>query len=88
MRIPEIRKRLLAIAANLGNVEIASLANELVRRPPVRRSKVSSQPMTPAIKRAIRHYARRHPNASQTEIARHFNVNPGRVSEAINGYRE
>lgn len=43
----------------------------------------ASQPLTEALKHAIRAYFHSHPNATQQEIAHVFNVNNGRVSEAL-----
>lgn len=47
-----------------------------------RRPKVA-QPMTPEIAKAIRAYFVAYPNATQQEIATRFNVNIGRVNEAL-----
>lgn len=87
MRIPEIQTRLHELAVQLGCAELSTLANELSRRRSPRRAAVNSQPMTPELKDAIRAYHRAHPQAAQTDIARVFNVNPGRVSEALRGVR-
>jgi DNA-binding MarR family transcriptional regulator len=43
----------------------------------------SSQPMTPAIAKAIRAYYSAYPDATQQEIANKFNVNIGRVNEVL-----
>jgi hypothetical protein len=43
--------------------------------------------MTDALRDAIRAYHVAHPDQPQTRVARVFNVNPGRVSEALSGYR-
>jgi hypothetical protein len=48
---------------------------------------VKSRSITPALKTAIRAYARRNPEDSQHEIAQAFGVNGGRVSEALAGKR-
>jgi len=52
-----------------------------------RRPKVA-QPMTPEIAKAIRAYFVAYPNATQQEIATRFNVNIGRVSEALERNRD
>jgi hypothetical protein len=49
-----------------------------------RRPKVD-EPMTPEIAKAIRAYFAAYPNATQQEIASRFNVNIGRVNEALEG---
>lgn len=46
----------------------------------------SSTPMTPALAKQIRHYFAAHPDATQQEIANVFNVNSGRVNEALEGW--
>jgi len=45
----------------------------------------ASTPMTPQLRRAIRIYFARNPEATQQEIANLFNVNSGRVNEALEG---
>lgn len=82
MRVPEVRERLYEIAE-----ELRFLAAELERRPARRRSKPVSQPMTPELRRQIALYAKDNPDLSYVEIATEFNVNPGRVSEAVAGFR-
>lgn len=87
MRIPEIRDRLKEIAAESGNPEIASLAEELTRRRPRKRAPVTSAPFTPELAAQIRQYVAAHPTMSNQAVGRVFNVNGGRVSEATRGYR-
>lgn len=41
----------------------------------------------PEVAAEIRAYHAANQNLTQSAIARHFNVNPGRVSEALNGKR-
>lgn len=43
----------------------------------------SSQPITPEISEAIRAYYAANPDVTQQQIANHFNVNSGRVAEAL-----
>lgn len=91
MRIPEIRDRLRELASELSCPELNLLASELSRRPVRRRAAPSSAPMTKEMRDAIRAYIRAyhvaHPDRPQADVARVFNVNPGRVSEALNGFR-
>lgn len=47
------------------------------------RRPTTSQPMTPMVARAIRAYWDMNPEATQQEVANVFNVNIGRVSEAL-----
>ncbi|ABS14254.1 hypothetical protein I6H96_02665 [Brucella anthropi] len=88
MRIPEIRRRLLEKSKKYDDPELAVLAKELCRRTSANRSAVKSSPMTPTLARQIRKYKTGNPDASHVEIASHFNVNPGRVSEALHGKRQ
>jgi hypothetical protein len=88
MRIPEVRDRLRELADAYSLPELHALADELHRRPPVRKADVSSEPMTGQLAAEIRDYARRHPGASFARIAGVFGVNPGRVSEVLAGKRD
>lgn len=55
----------------------------MVREKYKERTSRQSAKMTPELADEIRDYAIGHPNLSNQTIANHFNVNPGRVSEAI-----
>jgi hypothetical protein len=93
--IPEIRIRLQELAkenagldrTNAGWSEVASLAEELHRNTPIGRVKPHSQKATTELSEEIRAYKKKHPEKSQREIAEVFDVNPGRVSEALNNLR-
>lgn len=85
--IPEIRARLHELADEHGIAELAELAEATRRRRPCRVAPVRSRPMTRARKAAIRAYAEAHPQEHLQEIADAFHVNPGRVSEALAGFR-
>jgi hypothetical protein len=87
MRIPEIRDELLEIAAATGNNRLAHLAHALTRRPTTRKAPTRSQRVTPELRREIAEYATANPDMSQVAVGRRFGVNPGRVSEALNGKR-
>jgi len=86
MRIPEVRQRLHTLAREHGLPELHTLAQELIRRVPVRRAPPRIH-CTEETKEAIRDYAEAHPTASYQEIAELFRVNSGRVSEALAGFR-
>lgn len=60
---------------------------DLKRRPAFRRVARTSVPMTPAIAAQIRKVARLKPTWPQHRIAALVGVNPGRVSEVLNGKR-
>ncbi|MFN4278330.1 MAG: hypothetical protein ACK4FJ_18710 [Ferrovibrio sp.] len=85
MRIPEIRERLQLLAILHGIPELEVLADELKRRSSGKRPPRVAQPMTPQLAQTIRQYAALNPDVPQYEMARVFNVNPGRVSEALRG---
>ena len=82
MRIPEIRDELSEIASRL-----AVLVKELERRRGQRAPR-NSTPMTDKLAVAIRAYKRANPDATQVDIGRRFNINQGRVSEALRGKRK
>jgi predicted XRE-type DNA-binding protein len=91
MGIPEARERLLKLAAMLDAEglteyadEIDNIVSQMWRKPPATKSKVKSQSKSPALGMAIRAYVAAHPDKSQQEVAHIFDVNHGRVSEAIN----
>ncbi|MBF0247587.1 MAG: hypothetical protein HQL36_05880 [Alphaproteobacteria bacterium] len=86
MTIPVIRDRLRELAEEHDIEELRDLANHMYRQNiKGRRAPVTSAPSTPQLRRDIRAYARLHPNASNQEIGNFFGVNPGRVSEALEG---
>lgn len=90
--IPELREALDQIGFKLAALdhediaeEIFQIVEEMVRKSPVRRAKVKHNPLTEAQKQEIREMVKANPNAHLSEIAIAFNVNPGRVSEALQG---
>lgn len=83
--IPEVRTRLRELAEEHDIEELKDLANDLYRSSPSGgRAPVKSPKLTPALAEEIRRYKKRNPDAAQHDIAGHFGVNPGRVSEALN----
>lgn len=67
---------------------LEELIAEIPRRSPVRKAPAGARvSVTTATRRAIRAYAEAHPGVDQARIAQIFNVNPGRVSEALRGKR-
>lgn len=95
MRIPEIRDKLteksdqlLEMARQLADVtgELRHYVKELHRRPSVKTAP-KSDPMTPSKARKIRAYVKAHPGMSRAAVGRVFNVNSGRVTEAMRGKR-
>lgn len=98
MRIPEVRRQLSQAADDLRTgarkpETIAKLLDFLVTelwRKKSRRKvgKPIRTPLTQEKKREIRAFARTHKDMDLQEIANHFNVNPGRVSEIVSGHRK
>ena len=87
MRVPAVRKRLIEKAAETGDEELLTLAYALFRRKPVRKAAPQSRPTTPEVRAEIRRYAAQHPRATLARIGSVFDLNPGRVSEALSGKR-
>lgn len=87
MRIPEIQQRLLEISEETDNEEIRELAFALSRRKSFHRAQPTSEKMTDELKSSIRSFVRSNPGMPQTKVATMFNVNPGRISEVMRGYR-
>lgn len=82
--IPEIRDRMREIADTHGIGELNDLADEMYRKRAIKRAKTRSAHLTPELAEKIRQYVDSHPNLHQRDVAQHFDVNPGRVSEALN----
>ena len=60
------------------------IEDHLFRSPPVRRAKRKLRRLDTATAALVRDYAQQNPDASYMDIAREFDTNPGRVSEALN----
>lgn len=82
--IPEIRSRLREIADEYGIDELHDLADETYRNSPVKRASNKSVHLTPELAEEIRIFCDKFPKLHQRDVAQRFNVNPGRVSEALN----
>ncbi len=82
--IPELRARLREIADEEDLYELHDIADEMHRQTAVRRAKTKSTKLTASLAKDIREYAKKNPKMHQRDIAQRFNVNPGRVSEAMN----
>lgn len=82
--IPAIRDRLRKLADEHGIDELHDLADQMYRKSAGRkRAPMRSPKLTPELAEDIREYAAANPNAHQQDIAEHFGVNHGRVSEAL-----
>lgn len=93
--VPAARAQLQEIATELQSgaltpagaaVAIKSVIAMMVRKSPIRRA-MPSKYMTANLRAAIRNYAAANPEMDFSDIAAHFDVNPGRVSEVLNGKR-
>lgn len=82
MRIPEIQRRLREIAK-----EASDLADDLSRRKPKKRAPRTSTPMDDRLRHEIKQAAESNPDLPLNRIASAFDVNPGRVSEIVSGFR-
>jgi hypothetical protein len=95
MRIPEVRDRLYRLADAVEDQDLSTelrfLADQLWRRRSQRSltadQRIESDHMTPELASRIRRYAKQHPTMTMLAIGREFNVNQGRVSEALYGKR-
>ncbi len=94
MKIPEVATRMREIAEQIQAyyleeaAELIELADELRRRSPAGpRAPATSTPMTPELADEIREFAKDDPGISHQDLGVVFNVNHGRVSEAIRGKR-
>ncbi|MDT0509260.1 hypothetical protein [Novosphingobium sp. MMS21-SN21R] len=87
LTIPEVRDRLRELADELECEELEDLADQLYRQQPARRAPRRSPIVTPELAEEIRQYSASNPAAHQQDIAEHFGVNHGRVSEALNHQR-
>jgi hypothetical protein len=87
--IPEVRERIRQLAEAHPQIsgELLDIERELHRRPVKERAEPRSEPMTPELRTTIRMYRREYPYLPLQAIADVFNVNIGRVSEALRGKR-
>jgi hypothetical protein len=94
-QITRARDELRVIATELrdtGSVEIADRIDEIIdtclyRERPIRKASVQSNGVTPYLAKQVLLYALKNPDAPFSQIATVFGVNPGRVSEILNGKR-
>jgi predicted XRE-type DNA-binding protein len=92
MKLPDVAKRMREIAELIQkdhpkeSGELFELAAEIRRRSGPR-APANSTPITPELYEEIKEYAEANPGMSHQDIAVIFNVNHGRVSEAVKGKR-
>jgi hypothetical protein len=91
--IPAIRAMLLDIAGDLDVIapvaaaRIRECVDLMYRRPAVRNAPPSARELTGGLILSIRAYAQLHPSMTEADIGHVFDVNQGRVSEALHGKR-
>jgi hypothetical protein len=90
--IPEVRKIMeeILVRKTFDAITVAELHRglRLTWRKHVKpKTAPRSQRLTPKLASEIRRYTRSHPKASAQYIANHFNVNPGRVTDALMGVK-
>ena len=83
----ELRRRLYELSAELNCDELRQIATELGRRKSIKRAPRQSRPTDEQLNVEIINYVYGHPYLTQAKVAQVFNVNPGRVSEALRGKR-
>lgn len=92
--IPEARGRLNSLINYVMNSRdeldadyllmcMVDIEGMLYRKPPIRKAEAQSQPMTPELAEKIRAFAKRNPDMSFQSIGYRFNVNAGRITEAL-----
>lgn len=92
MKLPEVAKRMREIGELIQenhpkeSAELFELAAEIKRRSGPRAPAASTK-ITPELYEEIKEFAEANPDMSHQDIAVVFNVNHGRVSEAIKGKR-
>jgi chromosome condensin MukBEF complex kleisin-like MukF subunit len=82
--IPALRDRLRELAKEHDLDELNDIADQMYRRPHTRRAPNRSPKLTPELAQKIRDYAAANPKLHHQDIAEHFGMNHGRVSEALN----
>ena len=85
LSIPEVRKRLFEIAEEKNDEELAYLANELFQKKMKKKAPIKSDQLTPELAEEIRQFVTDNPSMHNQEVANHFHVNIGRVTDAIQG---
>lgn len=97
--IPEVRQHLMKLAEEVQNLRpenvsqlkrglaerIRRAAEDTKRKPPISVAPRRIRPLTEDEKDNVRALHKQDPTISQLDLAKRFNTNPGRISEALNG---
>ena len=84
----DVRKELHQLAVKHGLPRLSELAEATKRRSPRTKAPPTSTPMTEELAEEIRAFKKAHPTMSNQQIANHFNVNQGRVTDACRGKKK
>lgn len=87
MTLPEIRERMIQLAALHNLPELRTLAEHTRRRRNCQPAPIVSAPVTDETRQAVREFAAANPEMTMHNIATHFDLNQGRVSEILYGKR-
>jgi hypothetical protein len=88
MRLPDIAEELRELAVVNSLPRLTELADEMKRRNRAVKAPPKSKKLTAAMKDDICAFKKANPNMTQFQIAEHFGVNQGRVSETLHGKRK
>lgn len=86
-RMARIRKQLEELAIEHDDNRLLAIADELHNRKPVRQAPPQRETLRSVNPAEVRRYAETHPDLDYVGIGAHFNLNAGRVSEAVAGKR-
>ena len=86
LTIPQIRERLYELAEIHSDPELKALADATYRRS-YTRAATTRKSLDEDTKANIRDFVAENPDMAFQDIANIFDVNPGRVSEALHGKR-
>ena len=87
MKLPQIRQRLYELALELREPELNDLADQMARRKSVRAPR-HSMPMSVDMRAKIKALHKAEPDLPLNRIAAALDINPGRVSETLRGFRQ
>lgn len=85
--IPQLQLRLTEMAYENDLPELLDIVEEMYRRKAARRAPSQQRGTSSVDRQVIAAYVAAHPTDTYETIARQFNVNVARVSEAFAGYR-
>jgi hypothetical protein len=84
--IIEIREEMFMVALAEQDLRLLNWALDTFRQPAVKKARATASEMTVAIGDAVRAMCAEHPNWTNRMIGANFNIDGGRVSEAMAGW--